>query len=399
MYTELKKSFFGGYNKKITDILITQLNDAVEQAEANAKSAEMELRQIKDAQHRQQEELDLIKKEIDMRQKTIQELDIALKDKNDQISALENALEEQDRVMKEQNEKNQNDDFSVRAEYEKKMNRIGQIFTYAYDCASIITKQTQKEADAFVSSLFCDIDQSYGALRDLLVNINEKKQWLSHSFLEIQNGISTVTSEIDNITEEESKLDTAYSEMQRSKDAILANIQKQISRFAKDSERLIYDDAGAEPLASDAFPGMKNEEKAGVNRPAVNQAYSVDYAWSMPAQAPVSPAAPVDPFIRQPLVFTNTERPAATAMGTPGPAFSMNAAPESAPVGAFTPRPLSNDISIVGDESVPEKEAGNAEPDAVADAENTEDVSESAQDDIHRKPSIKEILEKYSRLR
>lgn len=214
MSANLKKAFFGGYEKKSTEELLENLSAELTRAKAEMSQ---QLQQMERAQNEFKVRLSNYEAEIEVKNKLANQLRQRIEEQDGEIRRLNQKLEERSKSA---------------VSYEDGMNRIGAIYSFAYDSAQRMAQEAQQDAADFIERVYHSTTQSQDELNRFRLNVTQTRQHISKLVSEVKGQLALLQEQIDALAEKENAIAGSTDEISMLKEKALANINEEIRQFA-----------------------------------------------------------------------------------------------------------------------------------------------------------------------
>jgi|GEM_PF-4242396 len=375
MSTNLKKSFFGGYDKRSTDEVLADLSA---QLERNKAEMSQQMLQMEKAQNEFKVRLSNYEAEIEV--------------KNKLTGQLRQRIEEQDREIQLLNYK-LNEQSKNSLTYENGMSRIGEVYSLAYDSARQIVTDAQSGANDLIQRVYVSATQTQDELNRYRIAVTETKTHVAQLIEQAKSQLLLLQDQAEHLTVKESAAITgAAEEISMLKEKALAKINEEIRQFALQNKSFCQS-APAQTQPVQTQPAAQAQPAAVFSQPFVTS-------------APVQPAEAAPLYYTGAVTPAEAKKPASTWQDYQREAAVPSSAPQAQPEqGYYFSQAMAQRAEAERNKSVAEGYTRVTEPaaatphvDSIMTAK-AQTPEEAAAEYTNKKPSsVKDILKKYSNL-
>ncbi len=287
---DLKKSLFGGYRKDSVDAVIRQMQENEEQYQAKIALLDNEFRLSKEAT---QKNLESAQTELVIRQKSVSDLTRGLDERNARIAE----LEEQQRTIASEFEKqygailsemkirhdaalaDMEEKYSTRIagleersrqetvtarQTDDQVRKIGQLYVDAQEYTEKMKVEAKNKMMESIDSVFAELDKMQTRYEESFAQINEKKANLSRLVAEMTENLLSLQNKMDSMDSDKTGFVASFENISNAKEQIRKKIQND-----NDNER----EAAAKAPEPEKSPAAPYHE-----RPAEPAVPSVDFS-------------------------------------------------------------------------------------------------------------------------
>lgn len=203
----IKKTVFGGYNKKSVNEMLDELTEKNEQLQSKLALTDTEFRLTKENMQRN---LESLQTELAIKQKANADLSRALDEKNQKISELEEKYAESRRSA---------------GLYEEQVRKIGQIYVDAREYTDKIKKDSKAKSFETIDQIFSELDGTREQYETAFHRINQKKSGLKQLTDEMEDMIRQLRGKIVKMDDDEYNLTSTFSYIKTLKDQVKDKIR------------------------------------------------------------------------------------------------------------------------------------------------------------------------------